>query len=126
MEGRRVLVTGSGTGIGRGMALEFSREGASVALHYSHSEKGAESAVQEILQAGGKAKAFQADFNNIEQTKELGPRAIDFLGGLDLLVNNAGITMNRAFEKVTPEQFDTLFNVNVKAPLFLIKHAVKQ
>ena len=64
MEGKRVLVTGSGTGIGRGMALEFSHEGASVALHYSHSDKGAESAVSEILKAGGKAKAFQADFND--------------------------------------------------------------
>ena len=56
MEGKKVLVTGAGTGIGRGVALEFAKEGAAVVLHYSHSAAGAESAVQEILKAGGKPR----------------------------------------------------------------------
>ena len=60
MDNKLVLVTGSGTGIGREIALEFAREGATVALHYAHSADGAESAVQEILSKGGKAKAFKA------------------------------------------------------------------
>ena len=123
MEGKRVLVTGSGTGIGRGMALEFAREGAAVALHYSHSGAGAQEAVQQIHDAGGRAEAFQADFTDVDQAQKLATDAIDFLGGLDVVINNAGITMNRTFEKVTPQQYDTLFDVNVKAMFFVTQAA---
>jgi NAD(P)-dependent dehydrogenase (short-subunit alcohol dehydrogenase family) len=124
MEGKKVLVTGSGTGIGRGVALEFAKEGAWVALHYSHSAAGAESAVREIVDAGGKAKAFQADFNKVEAAQNLGEAAMEFLGGMDVLVNNAGITVNRPFLKVTPEQYDTLYNVNCRSPFFLTQAVV--
>jgi NAD(P)-dependent dehydrogenase (short-subunit alcohol dehydrogenase family) len=55
----------------------------------------------------------------VEEARRLGAEAVAFLGGLDVLVNNAGITMNRAFEKVTPEQFDTLYQVNVRGQFFL-------
>ena len=119
MEGKRVLVTGSGTGIGRGVAVEFACEGAAVALHYSHSDAGAKSAVEEIRKAGGKAEAFHADFNDVDQAQRLAADAIRFLGGLDVLVNNAGITMNVPFEKVTLQQFDTLYHVNVRAMFFV-------
>ena len=124
MEGKRVLVTGSGTGIGRGVALEFAREGAAVVLHYAHSEGGAASAVEEIRSVGGTAEVFQADLADIEQVKALATQAIGFLGGLDVLVNNAGITMNRPFLDVTPEQFDTLYNVNIRGMYFLTQAAV--
>lgn len=119
MKNKRVLVTGSGTGIGREVALEFAREGAAVAVHYSHSDRGARSAVAEIRRAGGKAEAFAADFNDVAQVQRLAAQAREFLGGLDVLVNNAGITMNRRFEEVTVEQFDTLYRVNVRAQFFL-------
>jgi NAD(P)-dependent dehydrogenase (short-subunit alcohol dehydrogenase family) len=121
MENKRALVTGAGTGIGRGIALELAKEGAAVALHYSQSSSGAESAVQEIRLAGGKAKAFGADFRQIEPVKQLAREAIEFLGGIDVLVNNAGITVNLPLEEVTPEVFDTLYQVNVRAQLFLIQ-----
>ena len=124
MEGRRVLVTGSGTGIGRGVALEFAREGAAVVLHYAHSEAGAASAVDEIRSDGGTAEAFQADLADIEQVRALASQAIEFLGGLDVLVNNAGITMNKPFLQVTPEQFDTLYDVNIRGMYFLTQAAV--
>ena len=124
MEGKRVLVTGSGTGIGRGVALEFAREGAAVVLHYAHSEAGAASAVDEIRSDGGTAEAFQADLADIEQVRALASQAIEFLGGLDVLVNNAGITMNKPFLQVTPEQFDTLYDVNIRGMYFLTQAAV--
>ena len=124
MEGKRVLVTGSGTGIGRGVALEFAREGAAVVLHYAHSEAGAASAVDEIRSAGGTAEAFQADLADIEQVRALASQAIEFLGGLDVLANNAGITMNKPFLQVTPEQFDTLYDVNIRGMYFLTQAAV--
>ncbi len=124
MENRRVLVSGSDTGIGRGVALEFAREGAAVVLHYSRDEAGARSAVDEIRAAGGRAEAFHADFNDIHHVRALAEQAIDFLGGLDVLVNNAGITMNMPFEQVTVEQFDTLYNVNIRGMFFLTQSAL--
>ena len=119
MKGKRVLVTGSGTGIGKGIALEFAKAGASVALHYSHSGEGAKKAVEEILADGGNAAAFGADFVRLDEVRGLAKEAIAFLGGIDILVNSAGITMNRLFELVTPEQFEVLYAVNVRAPFFL-------
>ena len=119
MTGKRVLVTGAGTGIGRGVALAFAREGAAVAVHYSSSPAGAEAVVQEILNGGGKAAAFQADFSQTEPLQSMAGAAVAFLGGLDVVVNNAGITMNRPFAQTTIEQFDLLYAVNVRAPYFL-------
>jgi NAD(P)-dependent dehydrogenase (short-subunit alcohol dehydrogenase family) len=116
---KRTLVTGSGTGIGREIALEFARCGADVALHYSHNGDGAFSAVEEIREMGRQAEAFKADFNDLEQVRSLGEQTLNFLGGVDCLVNNAGITLNRPFFSVTPEQFDTVYDVNIRAQFFL-------
>jgi NAD(P)-dependent dehydrogenase (short-subunit alcohol dehydrogenase family) len=119
MEGKKVLVTGAGTGIGRGVALEFGKEGAAVVLHYWPDSRGAESAAEEIVQAGGKARTIKADFRHTGPLKSLAAEAIDFLEGIDVLVNNAGITVNMPFEDVTPEVFDTLYHVNIRAQFFL-------
>jgi len=119
MKGRRVLVTGAGTGIGKGIALAFARAGASVALQYAHSASGAEEAVAEIRHAQGTSAAFAADFRSRDEVRALAREALSFLGGIDVLVNNAGITMTLPFEEVTDEQFDILYAVNVGAPFFL-------
>lgn len=125
MKGKRVLVTGAGTGIGRGIALEFAKEGAAVALHYSHSRAGADSAVAEIQQASGKAVALRADFRDAAQTRALAGEAAEYLGGLDILINNAGITMNQPFQETTLEQYDTIFDVNMRAMFFATQGAVE-
>jgi NAD(P)-dependent dehydrogenase (short-subunit alcohol dehydrogenase family) len=125
MAGKKVLVTGAGTGIGRGVALEFAAEGAAVVLHYSHSREGADSAVAEIQRAGGKACALPADFRDARQARALAGQAADSLGGLDVLVNNAGITMNQPFLETTVEQFDTVSNVNMRAMFFAAQGAAE-
>jgi len=125
LPGYKVLVTGAGTGIGRGVALEFAKEGAAVALHYSHSHAGAASAVAEIEAAGGRACALAADFREAAQARALAARAADFLGGLDVLINNAGITMNQPFLETTVEEFDTLFNVNIRGMFFVTQGAAE-
>lgn len=125
LTGKKALVTGSGTGIGREIALEFARQGADVVLHYGHSEQGADSAVKEIKTLGRRATAFKADFGSTDEAVALANQAINFLGGIDCLVNNAGITMNRPFLKVTREQFDTLMNVNVRSPFFIAQRVVQ-
>jgi NAD(P)-dependent dehydrogenase (short-subunit alcohol dehydrogenase family) len=119
MKSKKVLVTGAGTGIGRGIALEFARAGADVVLHYSSSSSGADSAVEIITAMGRQAKAIRGDFRKIEAVMETARGALDFLGGLDILINNAGITANAPFEEITPELFETLLNVNLRAQIFL-------
>jgi len=121
LAGKKALVTGSGTGIGREIALEFARQGADVVLHYAHAEAGAGSAVEEIRAMGRQAAVFQADFDRVDQVVGLARQAIEFLGRVDCLVNNAGITFNQPFLQITPEQFDRLFHVNVRAQFFLLQ-----
>ncbi|MGA2617434.1 MAG: glucose 1-dehydrogenase [Thermoguttaceae bacterium] len=117
--GMAALVTGAGTGIGREIAVEFARQGADVVLHFAHSQEGAASATAEIRGLGRKAEMLQADFDSLDQVLALADRAVAFLGRVDCLVNNSGITFNRPFLRVTPEQFDRLYHVNVRAQFFL-------
>ena len=124
LEGKRALVTGAGTGIGRGVALEFAREGARVVLHYASSRAGAESAVEEIRRAGGIATCIHANLGQIEECSRLVDEAVAFLGGLDILVNNAGITEVVDFMDVTPEHFDRLYHVNIRGQFFCAQRAV--
>jgi NAD(P)-dependent dehydrogenase (short-subunit alcohol dehydrogenase family)/2-keto-3-deoxy-L-rhamnonate aldolase RhmA len=124
MNGQRVLVTGAGTGIGRGIALELGKNGAEVVLHYSHSGDSVETAAEEIRSAGSRAATIQADFREFAAVERLAEEAVRFLGGIDVLVNNAGITHNVPIEEITPVHFETLFNVNVRAQMFLTKAVV--
>jgi NAD(P)-dependent dehydrogenase (short-subunit alcohol dehydrogenase family) len=119
LAGKKALVTGAGTGIGREIALEFAREGADVVLHYSRSDAGAKSAVEEIQKMGRKATAIHANFNDVNDVVALATKAIELLGQVDCLVNNAGITFNKPFFDVTVEQFETLYDVNIRAQFFL-------
>ena len=124
LEGKRALVTGAGTGIGREVALELGREGAAVVLHYAHSSEGASSAVAQLEELGIRALSVQADFARVEEVQRLAAESVEFLGGLDVLVNNAGITMNKPLAEVTAQQFDLLYNVNVRAGFLLTQAAL--
>lgn len=117
MHRKRVLVTGSGTGLGRAIAVEFARQGADVVLHDAHYP--ADSAKQEIEALGRNVAVIRADLSDLEQTFDLADKAIGAFGGLDCLVNNAGICLNRPFLENTPAEFEKIYNVNVRAPFFL-------
>jgi len=125
LAGRKALVTGSGTGIGREIALEFARQGADVVLHYSQNKEGAASAAEEIKSMGRRAAVFGADFSDLEQVLALANHAVEALGSINCLVNNSGITFNRPFLKMKPEHFDKLFNVNVRAQYFITQRIVQ-
>jgi len=125
LHGRKALVTGSDTGIGHEIGLEFGRQGADVVFHYVESDAGVKAAVEEVRSLGRRSVAFRADFDDLKQVRKLADQASEFLGGINCLVNNAGVTMNRPFLKVTPAQFDKLFNINFRGQYFLTQRVVE-
>ncbi len=125
LSGGKALVTGSDTGIGREIALEFARQGADVVLHYSHHREGAVSASEEIKAMGRRTAVFSADFNDLKQAIKLANDAIKTMGSINCLVNNAGITFNRPLLKMRPQHFDKLFNVNFRAQYFITQRIVE-
>jgi NAD(P)-dependent dehydrogenase (short-subunit alcohol dehydrogenase family) len=123
--GKKALVTGAGTGIGQEIALEYARQGAEVVLHFFHSGDGAKETVEKIKLMDGKAAALEADFDKVQPCFDLVDQAIEILGGLDVLVNNAGYSLDKNFLETTPEEFNFVFNVNIRAQFFCAQQAVK-
>lgn len=124
LEGKLVLVTGAGTGIGRGIAIEAARQGADVALHYSSSADGAHSAVEEIQAMGRRAAALPGDLTRVSECRQIVDEAAAFLGGLDSLVSNAGVTQVVNFLDVTEEHFDFIYHLNIRGEFFVAQQAV--
>ena len=125
LTGKLILVTGAGTGIGQGIALEAARQGADVVLSYSSSAKGAEEAVEEIKGMGRRAIAIKADLGKVAECILLVDEAAKFLGGLDGLVNNAGVTLTLDFLDVTEAHFDRIYNLNIRGEFFCAQQAVR-
>jgi 3-oxoacyl-[acyl-carrier protein] reductase len=125
LENRIALVTGAGRGIGRAIALELSRRGASVVLNYNKSAEAAESLSAEIQAAGGRAAIFQADVSNFKQAQDLVKFAVDTFGDLHILVNNAGITRDTLIMMMSEEDWDAVINTNLKSTFNCSKAAVK-
>lgn len=132
VDGRVVIVTGAGGGIGRAHALAFAAEGARVVVNdigvgLDGSPAGGGSAAQgvvdEIVSAGGEAVASGANVADWEQAEGLIQTAVDSFGGLDVLVNNAGIVRDRMFANATEEEFDAVTAVHLKGHFATMKHA---
>lgn len=119
------LVTGAGIGIGREVALELAREGADVVLGYHSSASGAESAVAEIAAMGRRALAVRADVGQVSQCTALVNEAIAYLGGIDLLVNNAGVTLEKDFFEISEQDFDYLYHLNIRGYFFCAQGAAR-
>jgi len=124
MQGKKLIVTGAGIGLGRAMAMHFAEHGAAVALHYAKDFEDAPANAKKIRDEGGIAKAFKADFCDLDQTMQFAQDAIDFLGGVDIVINNAGITVNCPFESTTVQQYEAMYAVNVRSSFFVTQAAV--
>lgn len=124
-DGKCVLVTGSSSGIGAAVARAFARNGARVAVHYRTREAGAQEVVEDIRAAGGTAHVLQADFDTPAEAATLVARAAQALGGLDILINNAGsLTGRKLFLDWNDETFDTVMNLNVRSLIAASQAAV--
>jgi glucose 1-dehydrogenase len=118
LSGRRVLVTGSSKGIGRGIALRLAQDGADVVVNYNSDPGGADAAVAEIRALGRHAVALKGDVGTVDGVRTLIADSVKALGGLDVLVNNAGIERHAAFWDVSEADFDAVLNVNLKGVFF--------
>lgn len=121
--GKTVLITGAGRGIGRHIALSFSAAGANVCVNYAHSAAEAENVVYEIETSGGKAIACKADISDFEQVKVMVDATVDAYGSIDILINNAGLSIDGPFLEMKEADWDRVYEVNLKGP-FLVSQAV--
>jgi len=121
--GKTVVVTGAGRGIGRHTALSFGADGANVCVNYAHSADGAKHVVDDIKSAGGNAFYCKADIADAVQVQEMIDRTIDEFGSIDILTNNAGISRDGPFLDMSEQDWDRVYEVNLKGP-FLVSQAV--
>jgi NAD(P)-dependent dehydrogenase (short-subunit alcohol dehydrogenase family) len=113
--GRTVVVTGAGTGIGRGIAARFAEAGAAVAVHYRGSEAGAREQVAEIEARGGRALAVQADLTRPEEAQRLMARVEEWQASPDVLVNNAGSYPVAPLLEMSEAEWDGVVDANLKS-----------
>ena len=125
LEGRVAVVTGASRGIGRAIALELAQRNAAVIVNYNTSEGAAEEVVNQILADGGQAKFVKADVSDFQHAQALIKTAVDTYGGLDILINNAGITRDMLIMMMTEEDWDRVLNTNLKSTFNCSKAAVR-
>ncbi|MEH6947015.1 3-oxoacyl-ACP reductase [Bacillus sp. JJ634] len=109
------IVTGGSRGIGAAIAMELAKNGAKVVINYNRSAGSAEQVIESIKKIGGEAYAVQADVSNSEESDNLIKETINHFGRLDILINNAGITRDSTFKKLSEEDWRTVIDVNLNS-----------
>lgn len=122
--GKRVLITGSSSGIGASMTSLFSSYGAKVGIHYCTNEQNAVQLKNQITDQGGVAEVFKADFQNTGEIIKLAESFIETFSGIDILINDAGASYSQqVFWELDTVDLDRTLNVNLKAPFILSQKA---
>lgn len=121
--GQSVLITGASGGLGQQLALDFARQGAKVALNYASSKEKAEKTASQIVDAGGEAITFCADIARSDSVHSMVDQVVQAFGGIDVLVNNAGLSIDAPFLDMREQDWDRVMEVNLKGP-FLVSQAV--
>ena len=124
LEGKKALITGGSRGIGESLVRKFVEHGATVAFTYvsAGSEAKAQALANEL---GSAAKAYQSDAGDYAQAEALVNQVVADLGGLDILINNAGITRDNLMLRMSEQQWDEVIQINLKSVFNLSKHALK-
>ncbi|MDX8362286.1 MULTISPECIES: 3-oxoacyl-[acyl-carrier-protein] reductase [Bacillaceae] len=126
LQGKIALVTGASRGIGRAIALELAKQGASVVVNFAGSEARANEVVDEIKALGSEAVAMQADVGNSEAVSSMIKDVIAKFGKLDILVNNAGITRDNLLMRMKEDEWDSVINTNLKGVFNCTKAVTRQ
>ncbi len=122
---RVAVVTGGSRGIGRGIALELAKRGATLVINYNSNADAANEVVEQIKAGGGQALAFQADVGTEAGANDLIKATTDAYGKIDILVNNAGTTRDNLIMMMKPEDFDTVIQTNLRSTWLCSKAAVR-
>ncbi|MCU0356816.1 MAG: 3-oxoacyl-[acyl-carrier-protein] reductase [Cyclobacteriaceae bacterium] len=125
LQGKNALVTGASKGIGRSIALKFAEQGANVAFTYLSSVEQGQALEAELAAFGIKAKGYRSDASDFAQADKLINDVVAEFGTLDVLVNNAGITMDNLLLRLNEEAWDRVINVNLKSCFNTVKAATK-
>ena len=123
LRGKVALVTGGGRRVGRALALALGERGATVAVHYNESEAGAKEVVASLTTKGAKAQAFGGQLTLPKAPESLIAAVVAAFGRLDILINSAAIMVRTPFGEVTPDVWDNMFALNLRAPFFLAQAA---
>jgi NAD(P)-dependent dehydrogenase (short-subunit alcohol dehydrogenase family) len=122
LEGRKAIITGGDSGIGRAVAIAFAREGADVVISYLNEDVDAAETARYVEEAGKKAVLIPGDISSEEHCKNLVDKAIEELGGIDILVNNAAFQMtHESLQELSSEELDHTFKTNIYAMFYLCK-----
>ena len=124
LKGKVALVTGASSGIGQATALRLGREGAAVGVNYRSDEDGAKEAVRRIEGAGGRAVAIQGDVSKEDDAQRLVSESVEAFGGLDVLVNNAGIEGEAPFLEMSLEEWEKIISVNLTGFFLVCREAI--
>jgi NAD(P)-dependent dehydrogenase (short-subunit alcohol dehydrogenase family) len=124
LQGRKAIITGGDSGIGRAVAIAFAREGADVLIAYLNEDEDAKETEKYITEAGRKAVLVPGDIRDEQHCKQIVERAVSELGGLDILVNNAAYQMSHeSIQEISAEELDRTFRTNVYAMFYLCQAA---
>ncbi len=127
LEGAVVVVTGAGRGMGRAIAEELGAAGAKVVVNYARSKEPAEEVVQKLSQNGAQdAVAIGADVSKPDEAKKLIDETLERFGRIDVLVNNAGITVDKTMKKLTTDDWDKVVQVDLNSSYYTVKAALSQ
>ncbi len=122
---RVALVTGSGKGIGKSIALELAKSGAKCVINYASSAAGADEVVSEIKAMGGDAYAYKCDVSCYEEVEKMIADVMEHYGRIDILVNNAGITKDNLLLKMSESDFEAVIDINLKGAFNCTKAVTK-
>ncbi|CAA0211446.1 3-oxoacyl-(acyl-carrier-protein) reductase [Tenacibaculum maritimum] len=125
LENKTAIITGASRGIGRGIAVEFAKQGANVAFTYSASVDAAIALENELKGLGVKAKGYQSNAADFDAAQELAKTVLEEFGTIDLLINNAGITKDNLLMRISEDDFDKVIEVNLKSVFNLTKAVIR-
>jgi len=125
LENKTAIITGATRGIGRGIAIEFAKQGANVAFTYSSSVDAANALEEELKAFGVEAKGYQSNAADFDAAQELAKEVLATFGTIDILINNAGITKDNLLMRITEEDFDKVIEVNLKSVFNLTKAVIR-
>ena len=126
LQGQKAVVTGANSGIGKAIAVALGRAGADVVVNYRDGEDAAVAVVKEIAEAGSRGIAIRADVSREAEVKDLFRGAIEQLGTVDILINNAGLQRDAPFEELTLDQWNSVIGVNLTGQFLCAREAVRE